>query len=385
MKRNTFVLIFMFVFTAGAAQAATDLTAGGTIDLTEDLEISQVQTITKDTTIKSSQNKKIVIKITKGITVTGGTLTLGEGLTISTDSTGTYEGIVAEGSGAKIIIDGATIDVINTDSANAFVYGYDGATLEVKSGTVKTDSDSPIGVRYGNLKISGGTITSTNGGAAVFAIGTAEGEGKIEIEGGEISAYTNSLLACSDGGDATITVSGNETKSAGPIVTWLLSTGKVNLIINGGDFTADYACTDGGTITFNDGTFNIGRILAAYLNTDDEKCSGTININGGTFTNTDLELISEDKENDIKGSLTIKGGKFPLEKSDDVKLFVPSGYDVSKFDDIYCTVSAVTSNGSSGGCNLVRSEELGVRNILLFVAFFALAFKKIFNPSLYNR
>ena len=137
MKRiNIFILLFILLFTAGAAQAATDLTAGGTIDLTEDLEISEVQTITKDTTIKSSQNKKITLKVTKGITVTGGTLTLGEGLTISTDTAGTYEGIVAEGSGAKIIIDGATIDVINTDSTDGFVYGYNGASLEVKSGTV---------------------------------------------------------------------------------------------------------------------------------------------------------------------------------------------------------------------------------------------------------
>jgi len=79
------------------AWADTDITNGGTIDLTDDLEISAVQTITKNTTIKSTSNKTITIKVVHGITVTGGTLTL-ESVDITDGSNNDIAGIKIEGA-----------------------------------------------------------------------------------------------------------------------------------------------------------------------------------------------------------------------------------------------------------------------------------------------
>ena len=158
------------------------------------------------------------------------------------------------------------------------------ATAEFKSGTYKFNQ-TQIGKASGNtgtLKVSGGTFTSTD----CFIVGNA-GTGNLERDGGTVKA-TGNYSRIGAGGNGVVTIKSGSFD---------------NLDASNKNLTLGQNASCSGTLNVEGGTFTIGGQI--FLNYDANAVKSTINITGGTLTANKISLNSAGTSG---GTITINGG-----------------------------------------------------------------------------
>ena len=172
------------VSTAGATSppdnAATRLKSaisnGGTVQLTEDIEISETLVVTRDVTLDLNGH---VLKMTGDVSV----LKVSDRATLTiTDSrpqnphTGSYAGLPAGG----VITGGEGMDVTGIYNVGGAVFLENDTTLKLEGGTITGNSGSSIYIGGATFVMSGGTITGED-------IGVRSLLGTFTMTGGRIT------------------------------------------------------------------------------------------------------------------------------------------------------------------------------------------------------
>ena len=172
------------VSTAGATSppdnAATRLKSaisnGGTVQLTEDIEISETLVVTRDVTLDLNGH---VLKMTGD----GSVLKVSDRATLTiTDSrpqnphTGSYAGLPAGG----VITGGEGMDVTGIYNVGGAVFLENDTTLKLEGGTITGNSGSSIYIGGATFVMSGGTITGED-------IGVRSLLGTFTMTGGRIT------------------------------------------------------------------------------------------------------------------------------------------------------------------------------------------------------
>jgi len=271
--------------TLAEAVAAADAAGGGTVKLLASVEI------TADTTINPT--KAVTIDATGvhwAFEVNGGTLTLGQKITITSD-----DNVLSVGGavGATAIIDGATIT--SSASSGAVVQAWNGGTLTIKSGSVSATGNANAGAvgyfgpnastinvegglvtavdhtaivahQYGTINVSGGAVTSTGSSAKAALIARSD-DGEVNVSGGEVSGV---LVWDGTGASATITGGtitgdveaqvGTVAISGGTVEGDVEASGTTSVAISGGTVKGDVTEATGSSVTVSGGTFTTADV-----------------------------------------------------------------------------------------------------------------------------
>jgi len=195
---------------------------------------------------------------------TGGQLTLGENLTVSSNTS------ILWANGGTINVDGAVLNATNSpytvafadndgeiniysgtvrsSGSNSVTVAASGATVNISGGEVIGESSSAVLAKdNGTVNISGGTV-KTAATEDNYCAAFARSGGVINVSGGEVFAASGyGLVAVSDG---TVTVSGG--KVAGVLAH---ENANAKAVISGGEITLDVDVKDGATMTVTGGTF----------------------------------------------------------------------------------------------------------------------------------
>jgi hypothetical protein len=194
-------------------------------------------------------------------TVTGGTFTLGDSLTL--DGGGVCSAPIVDGTGGHIILDGATIT--NAHSSTSGGVSIDNGTFTMKSGT-----------------ISGNRTNSTYAGAGVLVR-----DGSFIMYGGEISNNHSTTSTSGGGGggvflwDSSFTmyngkISGNEGRRGGGVY-----------IVNSGSFTMY-----DGEISGNKALWDGGGGVCKEGNSDFTMHGGTIGPNNRALSGGGVSILT---------------------------------------------------------------------------------------------
>lgn len=239
---------------------------GGEIVLSESFALTEALTINKDITIKGDATIT-TNGIPGALMVTSGTLTLGEGVVVNTNS----RGEITAKNGGKVVIDGATISSTCSTYTAVWADGA-GSSVEIKSGSVSgTDSSAVCASNGAVVTISGGTVSSVDYGTCYSYAG-----GKIIVTGDAVVTSTNNW--------AMIAASGGEFEIQGGTLDWVIAHGSNTAqgTISGGTVTAKVAARNGATITITGGTVN-----GAF----EESAGGNLVVTGGTFANDPTSYV----------------------------------------------------------------------------------------------
>ena len=240
-----------------AITAGGEVVVGGDVVLTKAIEISKDVTITAECAVTITTTG-----VVDAFTVTGGTLTLGENITIVSDNS------VLWANGGTININGA--NVTSTSTVNALGFADNGGSINVNSGSVK----------------------------AYWTGLTASGEGSaVNVLGGSVeSTNSNAILAKNY---AVATISGGSITSGGTYVTlWAKENGK--LVVDG---DATVSSAEGYAISVEgEGT---EAAVSAGTFTGPVKSTGTLTITGGSFDSDVSEFLEGSYVQDADGSIII--------------------------------------------------------------------------------
>lgn len=250
----------------------------------------------------------------------GSVITIGAGATVSGDKFGILL------NNGNLIVDGGTIEM----PAGYAVYIYDQggdntATVEVKSGSIKSAKAGIYGAKNGDIKIYDGSIESDDVAIVLFD------NAKLEIQGGNIKSNTRGAIETNgaESPNATINITGGNFVGGGGKypVAYLPGGGKTT--ISGGTFEGCAGIlVRGGTVELSnnvkieatcedDALVRMGNNKdvpagAVIVDKDSGYNLGDVKINGGTFiglvgyvnSSKGTELVSGD------GTLVVKGGNF---------------------------------------------------------------------------
>lgn len=231
------------------------------ITVTEPLAISE------DAVLEAEEPIKIIANgIVNAFTVTGGTLTLGKNISITTDTAGLWA------NGGNIVIDGAKITGSNAEMCIATV--SDNSEMLVKSGSIVSTGNS-VAVAIGTnakMTIEGGLVETTaeiSNGRGWCAAYAGNG-GIVEVTGGTLqSANGHGLVAVTNG---TVKVSGgtidsvlsHEAKTAkaeisGGTVGMIMVEDGASAVVTGGIFDTDPSTyvADGYTVLNANDTYSV--------------------------------------------------------------------------------------------------------------------------------
>ncbi len=293
--------------TALADSNITQITITGNADA---IQLSDGSSVTLKAT---DRDVTIISNVIEPFYVTNGTLTLGEGLTITNNN---YGFIFVTGSSAKIIIDGANITHSATTYAMCDI--QNGGTIEVKSGTLNATDASAIVVQSNSKAIiSGGTVSSAGvweevdsnkGWVAVYSYEGAT-NATIEITGGTITSESG--IAVDSHAGSTATISGEKTVITGTTAV----------------------CADGGNVTISGGTLSTNTANGAAVSEGTNAIAGSLVINAdvvvkGTVPEgslaTGTELVEDESGNTVVGyavtGVTLSAETLALEVDDTATL-----------------------------------------------------------------
>ena len=159
-----------------AARLKSDISNGGTVQLTEDIEISETLVVTRDVTLDLNGH---VLKMTGDVSV----LKVSDRATLTiTDSrpqnphTGSYENLPAGG----VITGGEGTDLTGIYNVGGAVFLENDTTLKLEGGTITGNSGSSIYIGGATFVMSGGTITGED-------IGVRSLLGTFKMTGGRIT------------------------------------------------------------------------------------------------------------------------------------------------------------------------------------------------------
>ena len=228
----------------------------------------------------------------------------------------------------------AEADSYGINSSANIEIGSATATAEFKSGTYKFNQ-TQIGKasgQTGTLKVSGGTFTST----AELLVGNA-GTGYLEIDGGTVKT-TGTYPRIGAGGNGVVTIKSGSFDNS--------SAANNNLTLG-----QNASCS--GTLNVEGGTFTVGGQI--FLNYSESAVKSTINITGGMLTANKIALSNAGTDG---GTITIDGGTLkayadntsflPAFSSDPTKFRVYAGANGATIDtdNHAITIGAVIENKS---------------------------------------
>lgn len=253
------------------------------------------------------------------------------------------------------------------------------ATYADKWSKVVTDQDSyALSINCGTVVINGEThIIANNDGALAYAFDACKKapyttpdvtvdttgiiNGKIEVTGGSLTINNGAFHARKVNGIFTDTD------------VFVVSSGKLiinNAVVDGGDVedtTAVWAHTNG-EVVINGGTYTLsgknvtsGHNDMIYAGKMNDGSGATIEINGGSFSATDVSDPGTNganvwllNEKDGQGILTVKGGSFAefnpaasMTEPSQPESFVPSGYYVEEIEGVYTVHNSNTIVGKT--------------------------------------
>ena len=303
---------------AAAVGAATDSSTVKLLkDTVEDVTLSNsltidlgghTLTVQSATGIKNTAGTSTIkngtIQSTKDdpIYATGGTLILGDNLTITSSSS------VLWAKGGTITVDGASLK--GTHSAYVAAFAENNGVINIKSGSITSTSAGAVNAGAGgtvNLSGTGEISTSSTQYVAVWVYGG----GVFNMTGGTVNGGSESAFV--PVGSGTSTISGGTLTSSNTFTVGVYQGGK--LTVSGGNIkntgsgvalqAGSSTYTGTGAITINDGTIESSNGKSVAIVTSKTEGS-TITINGGKF--------SDDEGNDT--GITRANGKVLIKGSD---------------------------------------------------------------------
>ena len=200
------------------------------------------------------------------------------------------------------------------------------ATAEFKSGTykfVQTQIGKASG-QTGTLKVSGGTFTSSD----YFAVGQA-GTGYLEIDGGTVKA-TGKYMRIGAGGNGVVAIKSGSFDNS--------SAANNNLTLG-----QNASCS--GTLNVEGGTFTVGGQI--FLNYSESAVKSTINITGGMLTANKIALSNAGTDG---GTITIDGGT--LKANGNQTDFLRA------HDNLHVYVGDAGATFDTGCCNITIAEDI---------------------------
>lgn len=264
--------VCLFVFPMSALADCSGLVNGatGTIDLggvscslDSDITITETATIT---------NGKITSAADDVLTVDGGKLTLGSGLTVECTSS-----VIWAKNNAEVIIDGATITgKSGGEKSYPTVFTEGNSTITINSGTVNSEVNTTLSVSNSTVNINGGTV-SNNIENPAYCTAYSKNGGKIILDGGTVKSEYGGALAATK--DSTIEVKSGTVISAQRQYAVIAHEGNAIALISGG--TVNGAVGAGSS---NPGDNNTLTISGGEINGTVYQTKGTVSITGGTFS-----------------------------------------------------------------------------------------------------
>lgn len=258
-----------------------------TIRLSADTEVTQSLPVPQDKTVTFDLNgqKLYVDKMSTIVAPKGSTLIFKNG---TVTSAGGDTPITARGEGARVVIDGATVENLKGNALEA----TQGGTVVVNSGTVHASGGAVFPFNNGNVEINGGELISDDN-AAILSSNESDYAGyNVTINRGDIVGNV---------------------KTDGQVACGVYSANRGTITINGGSVTANHGAgivARGGTIEINGGT-----IIA---NGDPGK-TGKVGATGGVPENAAIVYDSKAGYPDASG-LAITIGKNAVISGDIVRL-----------------------------------------------------------------
>ena len=266
------------ITTSAQLQAAfNDNQNGGVVDLTDDMELSEVVTVDQNVTLNLN-----------GKTITGATL--------QSRASASSDALIVVKRGATLTIeDGTGLGRLDVGEQNSSIWA---AVKMTEKGESAKASDAS---QRAKLIVNGGTIKGYYYG--ISGNGDRH-DTDIEINGGSIEAYcSNDNLGIFHPQNGTLTIKGGTIKGYNSAIEMRAGT----LNIEGGNFIAEASplSVEGA----GDGTTTWGAAIAVSQHTTNQQLS--VNISGGTF-NGYYALNEVDKQDAESSniSLSISGGTF---------------------------------------------------------------------------
>lgn len=218
------------------AELIAAIAEGGNIVITGDITLTQQVNVTKDVTISAETPKTITVSIASGSTgeafgglhVTGGTLTLGENLTVTNvDSAASgVSTVTTTGADAKLIVKGATV------------------TSACKNNAIEAANGSYVTIESGHVYGQQFTAAYASGGATIEVKG-----GKVGHEDYNFYGLIASKTAATTGGK--IVISGGEVRH---VLAHEAESSEVT--ISGGTINGSVSAKNGASVAISGGTFN---------------------------------------------------------------------------------------------------------------------------------
>lgn len=250
------------------------------IKLTENVNTTEAYTIVGNVNISADSPVTITNTVTDVFTVVeGGKLTLGENITIESNTSVLYA------NGGDIVIDGATINVTDSQYAAAFV---DAGCITVENGGINQSGTNNVTISADGVNakvvVNGGKVTSANsstiasknnaniiinGGVVkttceepTYCAVYSHSNGSVAMNGGEVSAVAGYGLVAANAGKVKMTggtvnggVKSHESSDA-------------TVEIYGGTVNGDVSALAGATLVVTGGNFNVD--VSAYMNETSE-------------------------------------------------------------------------------------------------------------------
>ena len=237
------------------ATLAEAIAVGGEVKVLADCALTEAVTIDKNVIITAEEAVTITANVLDALTVTGGTLTLGENITVNSDTAVLYA------NGGNIEIVGATVKSTSNEYALATVDAN--GTMTVNSGLVYSEYENVVAVNGGTLDLNGGTVTTNTTKDSWPAVYAMNG-GVINLSGstvnGDVSVSNNGVVNISDG-----TVNGELYRY------WASETGSIT--VSGGVITTEIPaefCAEGMCCVATDGGYTVADHVAGETVVENE-------------------------------------------------------------------------------------------------------------------
>lgn len=250
------------------------------IKLTENVNTTEAYTIVGSVNISADSAVTITNTATDVFTVVeGGKLTLGENITIESNTSVLYA------NGGDIVIDGATINVANSQYSAAFV---DDGCIAVENGSINQSGTDHVTISADGIDakvvINGGEVTSANSSTIA-----SKNNADIIINGGVVKTVcanpsycavysrANGVITMNDGevsavaGYGLVAADAGKVKMTGGIVNGGIKSHEssdATVEIYGGTVNGDVSALAGATLVVTGGNFNVD--VSAYMNETSE-------------------------------------------------------------------------------------------------------------------
>ena len=315
-------------------------TNGGNVNLTTLSPDSSARVLTINASIQTqggavdldaannSSHSAVALVVNNSVSTTpgsGGTLTLGGGLTLNVDPTIGAGNITLNGNGLDLVLGALNLSTSTTFEVNRYL---------VVNGALTSSSNVNIGLNADD-NLSG------VGGVLITSIGSINSGGSLTIQGSSLNGLTGYVGVDPNAGIQI--QSGASIQASGPIVLTTHSISNANIDINGpvsANSTNAVTITTAGT-----GTIQLGANVSSQ--------SGAITLNGPVVVSTDVALTGSNIaiNNGISGGANLSLVGQP--GNDNFSLTGP------------LSLNNITVTGSGAGNNTLTVNGVGFENWLL--------------------